>query len=231
MTVLAVWRAILRHRIVETLSEIRGFSGRGVACLPGMTLGRTARRNVRTRKMSSVVGVMRGGRRRSSVVEGRPPGRWTGIMVHYRRTSMRIAKTIASTGTFVGHVDGKVDPKPKTQIKQKQKHNPIYYTGYRFESNRRRLNDNERGGVERAVTAVRVLDGQERRIPVSAESAFERLKVDRRQRQKRVTSSIQGLDPRIESKCDRRGFRGGMPETARNKEWRVYKVEVQPRRV
>ncbi|RJE22857.1 hypothetical protein PHISCL_04802 [Aspergillus sclerotialis] len=31
------------------------------------------------------------------------------------------------------------------------------------------------GKIERAVTAVRVLDGQERRISMSAKSAFERL--------------------------------------------------------
>lgn len=77
--------------------------------------------------------------------------------------------------TFLGQVDGKEKPKAQTRNQaQNRKQNPIYYTGYRSKADRRRIKD-EMGEIERAVTAVRVLDGQERRISMSAKSAFERL--------------------------------------------------------
>ena len=78
--------------------------------------------------------------------------------------------------TFLGQVDCKAKPKAQTRNQGKNhKQNPIYYTGYRSKADRRRINDNEIGKIERAVTAVRILDGQERRISMSAKSAFERL--------------------------------------------------------
>lgn len=94
------WRMPPSHRI---------FCG-GVTRFARVSLAGVAKgRGVRTCKLRSVVGIMRRGRRRGSgVVVSRPPGRWTGVVIHYPTTGIRTINRDSKENTVT-------QPEPRNQ--------------------------------------------------------------------------------------------------------------------
>lgn len=97
--VLAGWRSIIIGCLVEMRRRISHgrmptscrIFGRRVASLARVSLACVSKgRGVGTCVLRSIVGIMRRGRRRGGrVVVSRPPGRWTGVVIHYRTTGIR----------------------------------------------------------------------------------------------------------------------------------------------
>lgn len=125
MIVLARRHAILWHGFREAgrVGRIpsRLFSS-CVAGLAGVSSRRATRRGVGVRELRSVVGVVRGSRRRVCVVESRPRRWWTGIMIHYR-TSMSSDRSGAISAEWQAdrlQQTEKTDRKNRQQNQQKQ---------------------------------------------------------------------------------------------------------------
>lgn len=97
--VLAGWRSIVIRCLVEVRRRVShrrmptpyGILRRGIASLARVPLSGVSKgRGMGTRVLRSVVGVMGRGRGGGgSVVVSRPPGRWTGVVIHYRTTGIR----------------------------------------------------------------------------------------------------------------------------------------------
>lgn len=152
--IVLAWRgAIFGHRLVETWTISRmppsRVFGTGVAGFAVVALRRAARRTVGAGELGGVVGVVGRSRRRGHVVE-RPPGRWTGIMVHYRNASIRIEMSRCRRNHKVMRSNrellwAKLPKLRKNAIKRerdikknKKATTQIYYTGYRSEQADRR---------------------------------------------------------------------------------------------
>lgn len=80
------WRGlVVRLRVPRVIAGVFGCRVAGLASVSS----RAARRCVCVGVLRGVVGVVRRGGWRLTVVVGRPPRWWTGVMIHYRRSMSR----------------------------------------------------------------------------------------------------------------------------------------------